>query len=434
MTPQSTFMITAPIREDQVEALHSLLQGMNHAPGHADPDNALVPFGRFTNLHVARFTILEARTSEDLKLYGIDPYPWQPTLVFLGDFDGDRDTMLKNLAEGAGEGLRRIFAHCEEPPKDQTQLLAWMRERNITPKANYINWLGRTVRQIREEQALHESLSRRLGELLEEIAPEDIRTLRQKLLSHVEFEKHEGRLTLSPPAPTPRDWQIADLVHKIGVPLGLLLVSPVLLLSAPLLALRLRMLEKSDPEIFIRPERKHHLRLAGQEDLDVTNQFNVFGDVKPGLFRLYLLKFALLLLDYANRHVYNRGFLTRVKTIHFARWVMMDDNRRIYFASNYYGSQEAYMDDFINKVAWGLNLVFSNGVGYPSTRWLIKDGAKREQVYKYTLRRHQLPSEVWYKAYPDLTAQDLWRNSRIRWGVEVRPADDDELREWLSLI
>jgi hypothetical protein len=33
------------------------------------------------------------------------------------------------------------------------------------------------------------------------------------------------------------------------------------------------------------------------------------------------------------------------------------------FASNYDGSLESYMDDFINKVAWGLNLVFSNGVG-----------------------------------------------------------------------
>jgi hypothetical protein len=92
------------------------------------------------------------------------------------------------------------------------------------------------------------------------------------------------------------------------------------------------------------------------------------------------------------------------------------------------------MDDFINKVAFGLNLVFSNGVGYPSTKWLVKGGAQREQPYKYTLRRHQLPSEVWYKAYPGLTAYDLARNSRIRQGVEIRQSDDEEIREWLSLI
>jgi hypothetical protein len=112
----------------------------------------------------------------------------------------------------------------------------------------------------------------------------------------------------------------------------------------------------------------------------------------------------------------------------------MDNNRRIYFSSNYDGSHESYMDDFINKVAFGLNLVFSNGVGYPSTRWLVKGGAQREQQYKYTLRRHQLPSEVWYKAYPGLTANDLSRNSRIRQGVEIRQSSDEEIREWLSLI
>ena len=434
MTPQSTFMITATIQAGRTEALRRLLATMNRAPGHADPDNALVPFARFDRLHMARFTILEARTSEDSRRYGIEPYPWRPILAFLGDFDGDRDAMLAPLAEQAGPGLRRIFAHCEDGPDEATDLLAWMKARNVEPKANYVNWLGRTVRQVREEQALHESLRRRLAEIVDEVGRDHVRQLRQKLLSHVEMEKHEGRLTLTPPEPTPRDWLLAHWTHKLAVPLGLLLISPLLLLALPFLALRLRMLERSDPEIFIRPDPEHHRRLGEQEDIDVTNQFNVFGDVKPGPFRRCLLQFALLLLDYTNRHVYNRGFLTRVKTIHFARWVMLDGDRRIFFASNYDGSQEAYMDDFINKVAWGLNLVFSNGVGYPRTRWLIKEGARREQVYKYTLRRHQLPSEVWYKAYPDLTAQDLWRNQRIRAGVEFRPADDAALREWLSLI
>lgn len=92
------------------------------------------------------------------------------------------------------------------------------------------------------------------------------------------------------------------------------------------------------------------------------------------------------------------------------------------------------MDDFINKVGWGLNLVFSNGVAYPTTRWLVKDGAHQEQKFKQTLRRHQLTSEVWYKAYPDLTAYELSRNSLIRDGVENRQSSDSEIRQWLNLI
>jgi hypothetical protein len=92
------------------------------------------------------------------------------------------------------------------------------------------------------------------------------------------------------------------------------------------------------------------------------------------------------------------------------------------------------MDDFINKVAWGINLVFSNGLGYPRTNWLIMDGAKDEQKYKRVLRRHQLPTDVWYKAYPGLTVVDLERNSRIREGIEQPSMTDREAREWLRLL
>ena len=54
------------------------------------------------------------------------------------------------------------------------------------------------------------------------------------------------------------------------------------------------------------------------------------------------------------------------------------------FASSYDGSLESYMDDFIDKVAWGLNAAFSNGVGYPKTNWLVADGATDEQALSAT--------------------------------------------------
>ena len=143
---------------------------------------------------------------------------------------------------------------------------------------------------------------------------------------------------------------------------------------------------------------------------------------------------GLLLLNYASRHIYTRGYLTRIQTIHFARWVLLDNNRRVFFASNYDGSADSYMDDFINKVAWGLNLVFSNGVGYPRTRWLLKGGAEDEEKYKRTLRRNQLPSQSWYKASPGLSAFDMARNSRIRQGLVRHNASVEQIREWLSLL
>lgn len=433
MTPQSPFLIVAPIRDGRIESLRELLRTMNKAVGQVDPENRLVPFGRFDRLHVARFVILELSTADDIKAHGLTPHPWRPSLAFLGDCDGDAGTFLAELATHAGAGLKEIFSCCEGF-SEKDDLSAWMRARDLPPQANYINWIGRTVRQVHEEAALHRSLAARLPAIVAEVGRDDCRAIRQKLLSHVEMEKTEGRLTLTPPEPTDFGWRINNLRDKIGIPLIGLLLLPVVLIAAPFLIWRLRMLERSDPKIVIRPDREHIQRLSVLEDHDVTNQFNVLGDVKPGKFRLLLLRVALFLLNYSTTHIFNRGYLTRVKTIHFARWVLLDDYRRFFFASNYDGSLESYMDDFINKVAWGLNLVFSNGVGYPATRWLLKDGALREQEFKFTLRRHQLPSEVWYKAYPGLTAYDLWRNSLIRQGVEVRQSSEAAIREWLSLI
>lgn len=436
MLAQSTFMITVTVRVGELQNLRTLLASMNQEkiPGHADPDNKLVPFGKFDRLHFARFVIIEAKTSQEITKFGVNPRPWRPTLAFLGDFDGDVDTFLAELAKHAGPGLQKIFSYCENFSVENSNLVAWMQENNISPQANYVNWIGRTVKQVREEAALHQSLSTYLQEIVEAVGRDNIRPLRQKLLSFVEMEKHKGRLTLTPPEPTPTSWKYRNQLHKIGVPLILLLLSPLFLIIAPFFALRLRMLEQSDPELFIRPNREHIKILTAQEDWDVSNQYSVFGDMKPGFFRLLTFKLILLLTDYAARHIYKRGFLTRIKTIHFARWVLMDKNHRVFFASNYDGSHESYMDDFINKVGWGLNLLFSNCVGYPTTRWLIKEGAQREHPFKYTQRRHQIPTEVWYKAYPGLTAVDLARNSRIRQGVEIRQSNDAEIREWLSLI
>ena len=436
MTPQSSFMVTATIRDQQIAPLRRLLAGMNkeNIPGHADPDNSLVPFGRFSDLHFARFMIIEANTADEIKEFGVTPRPWRPTLAFLGEFDGNRDLFFAELVEFAGAGLNKIFSFCDGYSGESSQLMQWMQDNNKEPDANYINWIGRTVKQVHEEDALHKSLSSYLQQIDTNTRLDSPYELRQELLSHVELEKHAGRLMLTPEEPTPPDWKKRELRHLIAVPVILLLLTPLFLLIAPFYALRLRMLERSDPELFIRPEAAYIKKMADQEDFDVSNQYNVFGDVKPGYFRLYSFKFILLLTDYLARHVYNRGFLARIRTIHFARWVFMDDNHRVFFASNYDGSHESYMDDFINKAGFGLNLTFSNAVGYPTTRWIIKEGAQREQPFKYTQRRHQLATEVWYKAYPGLTATELARNSRIRNGVEIRQSSVAEIRDWLSMI
>jgi hypothetical protein len=218
-----------------------------------------------------------------------------------------------------------------------------------------------------------------------------------------------------------------------GIVLGLLLL-PVVILGAPVFLWLLRRHERTDPQIVTRASASRRADIARREDHDVTNPYIVIGSLKPGLFRLLTASVLLAVTDYGARHIFNRGHLARVRTIHFARWVFLDGRRQLFFASNYDGSQESYMDDFINKVGWGLNLLFSNGVGYPATNWLILDGSSNEQVFEDYIFSHQLPIDVWYKACPGLTAFDLRRNSLIRDGLKKTTMSDDEVREWLNLF
>jgi hypothetical protein len=260
------------------------------------------------------------------------------------------------------------------------------------------------------------------------------RQIRDTLRRFVSAEQQSGRVPLSPPPVTPLGWQLRNLIHIVGMPVLLLLLSPILLLYLPFFLIQLRRREQSDPEIAPRVDPAYADLLATLEDHDFTNQFSAMGSLKPGMFRRLTIIFVLTAIDYTARHIFNRGRLARVTTIHFARWVFLDGQKRMLFASNYDGSLESYMDDFINKVGFGLNVAFSNGVGYPKTNWLILDGAQNEQRFKGFLRRHQIPTQVWYNAHPGLTALDRKRNMLIREGLERSSMKDSEIQEWLQLF
>jgi hypothetical protein len=433
MTPQSTFMVLAPVSAPREAELRLLLASMNDAPGRVKPDNPLIPFARFPGLHVARLLVVEDKTLDDVRVYGIPPRRYPLFLALLGDVDGDADAFLEELATRAPEGLRVLFSCCEafDPGSD---LVGWMRAHSVPAAAAYVNWRGRTVPRIREEAALREAVERHIqggAAGPKGLPPREIHAaLRRLVLADVAA----GRLTLSPENPTPLGWQLRNLLHLLGVPLLLLVTSPLLIVIAAIALIRLRRLEKTDPELCPRADPAASAELALLEDHDVTNQFSAMGSLKPGLVRLWTTRFVLLIIDYAARHIYTRGRLARVRTIHFARWVFLDQRQRIIFLSNYDGSLESYMDDFINRVGFGLNLVFSNGIGYPRTNWLILNGSGDERKFNEFLRRHQIPTQVWYKAYPGLTAVDLERNVRIRQGLEAPSLSDREAREWVALL
>jgi len=428
-------MTLAPLRAGSMAPLRALLATMNILPGTADPDNRLVPFARFEGLHFARFVILEDRTLGDVAKIGIHRPAPPVYLAFLGDFDGDYDEFLDELVSKAEPGLRLIFECCEsfEPAVD---LGRWMKDHEVRPAACYCNWVGRTVKQCREEQALHGALAQFMAEHPSS-ARQTPSQIRYDLVAYVRRQQSAGRLNLTPPEQTPFLWALRhafDVATLAVLAACGLLTLPLTIVPLIVLALRLRKLEKSDLVIAPRPDRAMGIALAAIEDNGVTNQFSAMGSLKPGKFRSRLLRMVLWLVDLTARVIFTRGRLARIHTIHFARWVYLDGGTRMIFASNYDGSRESYMDDFINKVGFGLNAVFSNGIGYPSTRWLLMDGAKHEQQFKYFLQRHELATEVWYNAHAGLAAIDLAYNSRIRDGIEAMNMTEGQIRDWLALI
>ena len=141
-----------------------------------------------------------------------------------------------------------------------------------------------------------------------------------------------------------------------------------------------------------------------------------------------------MLIDYASRHIFKRGFLARVQTIHFASGHFSTTSAESSSPATTTAATRPTWTTSSTKSAWGLNLAFSHGVGWPRTRWLVARGARIESKFKNYQRRHQLPTELWYKAYPGLTLADLKRNQRIREGLEPAHVTDAQAEAWLRLL
>lgn len=419
-------MVSAVVREDRVTALRAQLAQMNRQPGEIDPYNPWLPFGRFEDIHYARLVVADDRTLSERACYPSLPEREPIYLVLMVDCDGPAQAMLERLARETEGGLREVFQYCEGYDPD-ADLLAWLQARLTPASANYVNWVGRTVRQVREEAALHDTLRRVLHNHPQALPP-------RELHRHLRHAVDSEGPALTPLQPRSLQ-QWFELIGKVALLLlfGLLLLIPALL-AAPIFLWLLRRHETRDPVLDLRSDASVTRSIAQGEDRDVTNPFSAIGSLKPGRFRLWVTRAALWLLDQSCALVYHHGRLARVSTIHFAHWALLDDSRRVFFASNYDGSLESYMDDFINKVAFGLNLVFSNGINYPPTDFLLLRGAWQEQPFKNYLHRRQVLTDVWYKAYPGLSNADLARNARIRQGLEHPPLGDASLRRWLAEI
>jgi hypothetical protein len=416
MTLQVPVTVHAELLDGHQDDVQALLERWA-----ADPSAVgSLDFAALGTIHFARLFLLDQATDLDG-----DVIP--ASLLYMADVDGSVDGHLRQLGEVSPGALDRLFAHCVGYPArpDGGTRLAWLRARSLHASAYYVHAVGRTVDQVRSEARLREAVEDLLDEP-RDWGPdgEDVAVAVRRMLA----ARPDLAWAMRPAAGPGLRFRLTCVLQLVLGGTALLLALPLLV---PLLAgwvLVLRLLEQADTQEQGAVDVAHLDAVRRYEDVIVQNPFSGAGLVKPGPVRRTTMRVALFGLGAANRLFFHRDHLAGVRTIHFARWQPIDDGRRLIFASSYDGSLESYMDDFISRLFWGINLVFGNGMGFPRTRWVLWAGAQDEISYKHYLRRHLVPTVVFYSAYPSLPATNVDRNASLRAALSTGDA------RWLEAV
>jgi len=99
----------------------------------------------------------------------------------------------------------------------------------------------------------------------------------------------------------------------------------------------------------------------------------------------------------------------RVGTVHDMRYVFLDNDTRILFATTYDGEWDPYVDDFATHIPDELDVVFCNCEGWPG----VRSPAVKDYIAKY-----QVTARAWYVASPNLTVKDTKRLEKIGGAAE----------------
>ena len=87
------------------------------------------------------------------------------------------------------------------------------------------------------------------------------------------------------------------------------------------------------------------------------------------------------------------------------------------FLSNYGGSWESYLEDFITTRPCRPDRRLVELDRLPATENLFQNGATDGERFKRYARRSMVPTRFWYSAYPSLTTDNIRTNAAIRRGL-----------------
>ena len=456
---QSTVTIVTQVRAadgpggaERLRAAFSVLKG-----GTADSSSLLpaLPFHRVEGLHFARFTIVDE--GETRPLFGAKKY-LPAALVLSLVFDGTKVECVEQLIAVARRELDVLYASCEGypgPKADAGQVRDYLFAHDVAPHVFYQGVVGATVTTVEKTASLRDRLRVELDARLARGTAETAASLSRALRPHPPVVP-AGEM----PPPLPVLSQTAlRLRHLAWI---FVVASPFILLGivAGTIAHRLgvsgnvAVLVGFGPAVFVtallllhdavdaRAARarssaasaRDFSRVRIVEDVAIQNALSHCAVVKAGIVRRAALRFVFWAIRQrvaiVDRHV---GSLGGIASIHFARWVPLDGGDRLLFLSDYDGSWESYLAEFVDRASAGLSSIWSNTLDFPETWLLVFKGARDEERFKKWTRAKQIETPIWYSAYPDRTIANIHNDLRIAQLLAIdKPPRDDSA--WLQLL
>jgi len=138
----------------------------------------------------------------------------------------------------------------------------------------------------------------------------------------------------------------------------------------------------------------------------VAGEFMVIVKIKPGQADSLRKTLAGISNEFMTG-TDGRDALKDIGTLHDARYVILDNDTRLLFASVFDGSWDTYIDDFATtKIAKNFELVFSHAEGFPGIE------APREQLKEWFVGG-QVPAELFVSSYPELTTKQVLKDQRV---------------------
>jgi hypothetical protein len=456
MTTQHPLTILCPVKEGKLDLLNQRLTTIRQRL----ENNTETEFKKVTTLHYGRWVILNRDSFRD------EPaIPVGNRLIFSTNFDGDEDYHLNELATNLTNYIDDIFECCEgypEPGERTTQSRTSFLKKWTQKTAAFFNGApGRTVGQIKQEEALRVHIRNFIKNNKWDkntTAVEIHRAIQKEVDSKTEFTWSKQKAEL------PRIFNLPNLLVFIGYTLLLLIlfffttilmilfidfsklsfIASFLLifLSLFLGLIQLWILfihffherrDKNGTLSLSQLDDKKVNELKKTEDLFPQNQFTQVAVMKPGIVRSFNFWIWMLRTKVLAGRVFIKGKLLNIPTIHFARWVRIDNSKHVLFFSNFDGNWQQYLGDFIDQSGWGLSAIFSNTVNFPKTHFMgvlgalpgmpikfpgtnfvLTGGAYDEEHFLAWSRSTQVPTQVWYCPYPHLSIKNVNNNTAIR--------------------